>query len=143
MKRFQIWSPQRSAGRGVPRPYNPRLKTDVENARLSGSLVRPRLSRIALGRRRPMEYSVNVDLETINTSGGDPNCLEHAGAGPHYDITVHPEECKHHNQTRSNRQRRYWRDFATEVEAYQFANNIAAQPGVPTSHPVRVRMRRM
>lgn len=104
------------------------------------SFHRPRLKRQALRQSRSsMEHSVNVDLETPNTPGGDPNCLAHPRAGPHYDITVHPPGCPHHDRPRANSERRYWRDFATHAEAWQFADNIAAQPGAPIVRAVMVR----
>src|SRR5215471_15631805 len=54
-------------------------------------------------------HSVDVDLETLNTPGGEPDCREHKDAGPHYDITVHPAGCPHHGRSRASRIRRYWR----------------------------------
>jgi DNA-directed RNA polymerase specialized sigma54-like protein len=84
-------------------------------------------------------HSVNVDCETLNIPGGEPDCREHENAGPHYDITVHPAGCPHHGRSRAIRQMRYWREFATMAEAENFANSLAARPDAPLSHPVRVR----
>ena len=87
-----------------------------------------------------MEHSVNVDLAISNTPGGDPNCLAHLGAGPPYDITVHPPSCPHHDRPRANRPKRYWRDFATDAEALQFARNKAAQAGARIARAVMVKV---
>ena len=87
-----------------------------------------------------MEHSVNVDLEIVNTPDGEPNCRAHLEAGPHYDITIHRAGCPHHGSPRADRERRYWRDFATEDDAQQFANNTAAQPLVSVAYPVMVRV---
>jgi DNA-directed RNA polymerase specialized sigma54-like protein len=84
-------------------------------------------------------HSVNVDLETLNTPDGEPDCREHRGAGPHYDITIHPAGCPHHGRPRASQKRRYWRNFATMAEAENFANDMAARPDASLLHPVRVR----
>jgi hypothetical protein len=84
-----------------------------------------------------MKYSVNVDFETQNTPDGSAVCREHPKAGSHYDITVHVAGCARH--VRSNRPKRYWKDFATIEDARQFSNSRAAQPNVALPHPVKVR----
>jgi DNA-directed RNA polymerase specialized sigma54-like protein len=84
-------------------------------------------------------HSVNIDLETLYTPGGEPDCGEHKDAGSHYDITVHPAGCPHQGRPRANHERRNWRDFATVAEAEDFAKNKAAKPDASVSHPVRVR----
>jgi hypothetical protein len=83
-----------------------------------------------------MAYSVNVDLETLNTPGGDPNCRAHPGRGPHYDITVHPPGCPHQQRQRARRPQRYWRDLQTEDAAVDFASST---DGRPTLLPPRAR----
>jgi hypothetical protein len=74
-----------------------------------------------------MVASVNVDLETRNNPGGDPDCLAHPNAGPHFDITVHPDQCRHHDPSRrADPPKRYWKDLPSAQSARQFADDEAA-----------------
>src|SRR5688572_4711073 len=89
--------------------------------------------------RTAMNYSVNVDLETTNDENTPGRiCRDHPGVGPHYDITIHPPGCSHHQTGRRvNRQpTRFWCDFADKEEAVTWANSQAQEA---TAQPVRVR----
>ena len=86
-----------------------------------------------------MSYSVNVDLETLNTPGGATDCKAHRDQGPHYDVTVHPYGCQHHRAHRIESKTHYWRDFETEDAAWDFADTMVAHEGQHAAHPVLVR----
>ncbi len=60
-----------------------------------------------------MKYMINVDLETMNISGGATDCRSalHEGHGRHYDLTVHALGCRHRQGTGTHRPpSRYWDD---------------------------------
>ena len=59
-----------------------------------------------------MTFMVNVDLETQNMSGGDPDCRSggHRGLGWHDDLTVHLLGCSYRRGRGAHRERRYWDD---------------------------------
>jgi len=60
-----------------------------------------------------VQYMINVDLETPNSSGGSTDCRSvlHKPLGRHFDLTVHALECGSRSSRSANRPpRRYWDD---------------------------------
>jgi hypothetical protein len=53
-------------------------------------------------------YCVNVNVDTLNTPDGDPDCRKHGyGAkGAHFDITIHRSSCEVIKNTEKSD--RYW-----------------------------------
>ena len=64
-----------------------------------------------------MEYMINVDLETMNISGGATDCQSalHEAHGRHYDLTVHVLGCGCRRGGGAHRPpARYWDDNGGE-----------------------------
>jgi len=63
--------------------------------------------------KQKAKYQINVDLETRNIVGGEPNCHSpmHARLGRHYDITIHSFRCGCRRGKGANRPPiRFWDD---------------------------------
>jgi hypothetical protein len=91
-----------------------------------------------------MAFMINVDLETLNVSGGKPNCQSamHEGLGRHYDLTVHALGCGTRGSRSVHRPpTRYWDD--NDGEGYslpQVIERIAAlRVQQPNAYPRRCR----